>query len=640
MFELSVRLLLAGAAVLLSGLAAPEAFDTVWKASAAAALHGAILYVLNRRGRRNPGVAGAAAAIDTLLIAVIVGATGTLEEFGFLVLAPAAYATVRFGIHAAAVAPLAAAALMGPGLAAAGADPSPRLLVQALAVLAVGLLLNQRRISESAAFFPIPAAPPEGEHEDEEPTALLELRESYRQLKDQYRNLEVRARRDRLVRTLAEAEPSPGQSASAALAERLRSVADCRSVTLYTLSQDGTRMVVRAVSGEPGANLDERAVSVDVRDSAAAMRDKLHRALRAAFVDDEPPPMANVLLTERGRVVGMVHATAETEEGLERAQIALEDAAPYLARRLSEERLRVAFERRLRETELLYELSSTMSGASTPNVAASRLVRELFPVLDVDHLSIHWVEDGEQYTASQAGAHLRFLDAMSFAGGPGLGGWLAIGAPELAIFDTGEDARCDATEFLKRRVRSCCVVPIADGERLIGFVCAASHRTGGVQDSQVRCLRTLALELGRAVSRMVRGRSEPEGLMTPAEFRRAASQCSEGAFVHLETLRQDALVEAFGRPAIEHALRKLAVRIRSRLPSGGAVCRRDEMDFVVLLPGFGESAAAQWANETAAYASMIGLRTPDGSARIPLAVRAKVALLGAEEPAEAQAAEV
>jgi len=636
MFERAVRLLLAGSAVLLSGLAVPEAFDTVWKASAVAAAHGAILFVLDVRGRRNPGVAGAAAAVDAALLAVVLGAIGRLEDFGFLVLAPAAYATVRFGIHAAAVAPLAAAALLGPGLAAARAEPSPKLLVQALAVLAVGLLLNQRRVSESAAFFPIPAAPPD--EDGEEPSALLELRESYRQLKDQYRNLEVRARRDRLVRTLAEAEPAPGQSAGVALAERLRSVADCRSVTLYTLSQDGTRMVVQAVSGAPGGSLAERAVSVDVRDSAAAMKDKLHRALRSAFVDDEPPPMANVLLLERGRVVGMVHATAETEEALERAQIALEDAAPYLARRLSEDRRRAAFERRLRETELLYELSSTMSGSSTPNVAAARLVRELFPVLGVDHLSIHWVEDGEQYTASQAGARLRFLDAMSFAGGPGLAGWLAIGAPELAIFDTGEDARCDATEFLKRRVRSCCVVPIADGERLIGFVCAASHRTGGIQESQVRCLRALALELGRAVSRMVRGRSEPEGLMTPAEFRRAAAQCPEGAFVHLETLRQDALVEAFGRPAIEHALRKLAVRIRSRLPSGGAVCRRDEMDFVVLLPGLSESAATQWANEAATHASIIGLRTPDGSARIPLAVRARVAPLGSEEGAEAQAA--
>ncbi len=636
MFELAARLLLAGSAVLLSGLVAPEAFDTVWKAAAVSAAHGLVLYALELRGRRNSGVAGVAAAIDATLLAVCLGAARVLEEFGFLVLAPAAYATVRFGIHAAAVAPLAAASLLGPGLAAGNIDPSPKLLLQALAVLAVGLLLNQRRVSESTAFFPVPAAP--AEEEGEEPSALLELRESYRQLKDQFRNLEVRARRDRLVRTLAEAEPSPGQSAAAALAERLRSVAECRSVTLYTLSQDGTRMVVEAVSGQPGANLAERAVAVDVRDSAAAMKDKLQRALRSAFAEDEPPPMANVLLLERGRVVGMVHATAETEDALERAQTALEDAAPYLARRLTEDRRRSLFERRLRETELLYELSSTMAGSSTPNVAAARLVRELFPVLDVDHLSVHWLDDAEPYTASQAGAHLRFLDAMSFAGGPGWIGWKAIGAPELAIFDTGEDARCDAAEFLKRRVRSCCVLPIVDGERLIGAVCAASHRTGGIQESQVRCLRTLAAELGRAVSRMILGRAEPEGLMTPPEFRRAAAQCPEGAFVHLETLRKEALVEAFGRPAIEHALRKLAVRIRSRLPSGGAVCRRDEMDFVVLLPGMSEAAAAQWANEAATYASMIGLRTPDGSTRIPLAVRARVAPLGSEEDAGEPAA--
>ncbi|MCX7800821.1 MAG: GAF domain-containing protein [Fimbriimonadales bacterium] len=635
MFELATRLILAGTATLLAGLLAPDAFSLVWKVSSIVGIYSLLLHLLELRGWRNVGISGLAAALDAAATAVVLGSAGQLERFGFLVLAPTAFATVRHGIHAAAVAPLAAGALLGPGTMAGGLDPSPVLLAQAACVLAVGLLLNQRRVSESLAFHPEPLAHTEDEAE---PDALLELRESYRQLKDQYRSLEIRARRDRLVRQLAEAEPSRGQSSMVALADRLRSVAECRSVTLYSLSQDGTRMVVHAVSGDPGGSLTEESVAVDVRDSAAAMKDRLQRALRAAYSPAEAPPMANVLLTDSGRVVGMLHATADNEQALERATVALEDAAPYLARRLADDRRRAAVERRLRETELLYELSSTFLGATTPNTAAARVVRELFAVLEADHLSVQWVEDGECLIAAQAGARLRFLDAMSFAAGPGVGGWLGIGAPEIAIFDTGEDSRCEPTEFLKRRVRSLCIVPLVDGERVVGLVAAASHRTGGIQEAQVRTLRAVAAELARTVGRLTRGRDLPEGLMTPGEFRRVAEGCPEGALVHLETLRKESLVESFGRPAIEHALRKLAVRIRSRLPAGGAVCRRDEMDFVVLLPRHSETDAAKWANEAAAHASMIGLRTPDGSARIPLAVRARVASLNSLEASETESA--
>ena len=93
----------------------------------------------------------------------------------------------------------------------------------------------------------------------------------------------------------------------------------------------------------------------------------------------------------------------------------------------------------------------------------------------------------------------------------------------------------------------------------------------------------------------------------------------------LEPIKRNSLIENYGRPAMTHAFRQFATRIRAKLPSGGALCRKGEGGLVVFLPDANEDFAAEWANDAAATASMIGLRTPDGSARIPLPMRAKVA---------------
>jgi GGDEF domain-containing protein len=120
----------------------------------------------------------------------------------------------------------------------------------------------------------------------------------------------------------------------------------------------------------------------------------------------------------------------------------------------------------------------------------------------------------------------------------------------------------------------------------------------------------------------------PGGMMTPKEFQRHVEGTPGGFLVYLEPLQPDELTRAFGRPAFATALRKYGARLNATLPAGGAVCRRSQGDYVVLLPPMSDDNARSWANDAAATASLIGVTTAEGSANVPLAVRAKVAALG------------
>jgi hypothetical protein len=95
--------------------------------------------------------------------------------------------------------------------------------------------------------------------------------------------------------------------------------------------------------------------------------------------------------------------------------------------------------------------------------------------------------------------------------------------------------------------------------------------------------------------------------------------------VYLEVPGREELADTYGRPAVEHAVRRLAVRLRTELPQGATLTRRNEGDYVAYIPSSDEDYVRRWANSATALASLIALRTPDGRTRIPLALRAKTA---------------
>jgi PleD family two-component response regulator len=112
------------------------------------------------------------------------------------------------------------------------------------------------------------------------------------------------------------------------------------------------------------------------------------------------------------------------------------------------------------------------------------------------------------------------------------------------------------------------------------------------------------------------------GLVTPQELQEILSTKS-GSLIILDPLRKEELKTEFGNHALDHCIKKFSASLRSMLPNGGVVCRRDE-DIVVFVPDLDELAARQWANEAAASASMMSFHAPDTGRLTPFAVRAKV----------------
>jgi hypothetical protein len=634
MFELIARLGIVSAALVLAGFFGVPDFDVCWKVAALVSAYALFANRLESNGMMSPGVAGAFAVADAIAIGMLIAAAGHLGLIGFLVLVPCAYAVSRFAAQPASMAPLAAASLpLGERFAGSGDLHSTPLLIQAGGILLIGLLLSQRVVTipdlrrfgederEEEETAQEPAKPQEPESE-----AYLELREKYRQLRDLYQEMERRTRNDRFATQLREACYGSSAQLHERLAEKAKELCGADGAVLYTLAQYGDSMIVQGVSGDVPRALQTAAIGISASDGAAQIRENFEQALLSIQTDERKHEMANVLLSDRGRMVGMLCLTC-LQGAIDAVRDAAESLAPHLAALLREETEGEELKRRLKETEVLYEMAATGRGSDTPLNLAARVLRELSEVLNLDHLGVFSLEEDEARALASHGKDFALLQAMSFANGPGIRGWLRTGAPELVLFDVREDSRCPAAEALKRRVGSYCVFPIQFGIEPTGFLAAATHRTGGLDVPEVEMLRAVAAELGQAWARMEHGASGAAGLMTPREFQSEVAGRRDGTLVYLEPLKRQQLLDSYGKPALDHALRQYATRVQARLPIGGALCRRFEGDYVAFLPEFGQEAASRWANHVSALASMIGIRTPDGTTRIPLAIRSKVAPL-------------
>jgi GAF domain-containing protein len=622
MFELSVRLIGVGFLTLVAGLTDAAAFEVIWRAAVVVAAYSVVGYQLESRNMKNPGIAGFIAAADACAIACALASVHRLDDFGFLVLAPCAYAAARYGSLPTAMAPLAAASLLGASVLVQDRTPSTLLMCQAGAVLVLGLLLNHRRIvvtttREIDVTEPLAI---------DVPDAYMELRESFRKLKEMYRDLEGRNKADHWCRQFYEARLGQGDTFHKRLGAKLKELTGAERLAVYTLAQFSNTLVVRTVVGDYPDTLQDAGVEVDLSQAAIVVRERTEQALRAIVPPEQRSTLASTLLNHQGRLVGMVSFGHSNPARIEEARRDIEDMSAFLAALLVDDDRRAVADSRLRETEVLYEVAVTSWGSSTPTSLAARVVREMFPVLDVDHLSVAWLDGEETIQAAHAGVAARFLESMDFGEATGIPGWLARGASETVVFNVADDARCKADLTLRLRINSFCAIPIQFTEKPYGYIAAATHRVGGIDVATVATLRSVAAEMGQAISRLLQGpEAHGDGLTTAAEFQQYVTRVGEGCMVVLETLRKDQLFDTFGKPAVDHALRQLAVRLRARLPQGAALCRRQSGDFAAFLVGCDETFASSWANEVAAIASMIGLRTPDGRARIPLAVRARVA---------------
>jgi hypothetical protein len=629
MSELVVRIVLALAATVAPLVGGPLPFQTGWRAAAVFAAYSALAYLLERRGFRSAGVAGLVAAADAGVLCFCLAAMGQLERFGFAALLPMAWATLRFGSSMVSMAPIGAAwILVGANLQGSGGF-GPVHMAQALVVLALGLLAQPRthvRTVREVVEVPVPA-----DASNASPMEYTELRESFRTLRDHAQALEARSRKDRLTAHLWESAEGDLEPNFQEVAKRARTIFGCEGLTLYSTNQSLGRLVVQAATGDvPEAAQDS---SIDFPPTIAdwQLRERANEFLRTLRDPDGDPKTAAVVLQVNGRTIGLCclfdSNGSRLSEALDRATEASETLGKLVRWILD----RTEEARRLKEAESLYVMATVTSGSNTPLSLAGRVAKEVWETLRIDSLSLYLIADGQPMLAAEYGHRIEALDLAEFEGIRGFEGWAAAGFPETVLLDARTGQTIAKEEAVRRRIGSFVLMPIGFDETPVAFLTAATNRVNGIDPQAVEALRALASEAGQAFARLTSKNGDPSGLATPAEFFALVQDAGMGTLVYLEVPRREELEATYGRAALEFATRKFATRLRAMLPSGAAMTRRAEGDYVVFLRGRDLPQATNWANEATTTASLTPIRTPDGRARIPLGVRAKVAAIDREK---------
>lgn len=634
MFELIVRVALASGAMATAGILGQPSFELTWKASLFLAAYSYLLYMLDQKGARNPGIAGLTAVADCGIVAVFLADLGLLQHFGFLSALPMLYAYARFKSNAAMMSPLVAGwLLVGANLFGGGNTFTPMLLVQALGVLAIGIALSMVRTAretkaEQAAITaitaPTPTPTPAPAPVSAPAPELPELEAQFRALTDSARELEKRSRRDRACVQLFESAARQRTNPFAAIASRIQDLSGAEGVAVYTLARSGDALVVRSTAGNVDASVNETAIQIPLRATEAEVLHGVQNALNIARPTDAKTKLSTVLLRVKGKLVGLLTLFHSSGLELEASTRRINESGDFLAELLLDQSNREDDRRRMREAELLYTVATTVTGATTKTNLAGRVARDLAEAVKLDHVSVWSIEGGTATQLALEGNEHRIFEDINFSQGLGVDGWLRSGAPVISIADARNDVRIRSQEALKRRIGGLLIVPLEFGSDPYGFVMASTAKPNGIDQGETETVRAVCAELSQALARMSAGARGPEGLATPKEFFEIV-QGAQGHLVYLEVPNREEIAENHGRPALEHAVRRFAVRLRAELPANSAITRRNEGDYVVFIPSTDEAFVRRWANDATTLASLTGVRTPDGSTRIPLALRAKVA---------------
>ena len=341
---------------------------------------------------------------------------------------------------------------------------------------------------------------------------------------------------------------------------------------------------------------------------------------------DPEKPSSNVVLQHEGKVIGILTITGRDRDQLFEAQESIQTCTSLVASMVVEAQRRDGMKRRLTEVEVLYAVVSNAEGACTKSEIAARIARDFQEVLQVEHLSISAVEEEESRVLALEGRELNLLGSMKFDNGGGLIGWLNSGAPEILISDARSNSLLPSDAIVRNRIGSYVIIPIPGETGPVGFITAASGRVSGVDSTEVATLRSAAAELSRLFAKPEDHEAIDEGILSPRKFVEAVGK-SEGVMVTLIPLQYKEYERKFGKPAIAHAMRTLGLRIRPHVPVGSLMCKHPDGLIMVYLQGSEKESAAAWANDLVAKGMGADLKTPDGSAKMPLQIRAKVASL-------------
>jgi hypothetical protein len=600
MVELIFRLCLASLIAYVSRTNGSPSFEVAHPLTTGYGLAVIALYVIGLRWSRL--AVSLQASIDAALISIFAGASGSLNTFGFLALAPAIYAISRRNAHPLVASAAGTSMYLGFFLFAKGV-PALDFHAKALAITIAATMALPRPISipsvesDSVEFTEPQTISPE------EPEELISLRETHRQLLDRYQALENERQRELALRSLATFRPliSPLPE----LCSRIAGATEAEAIALYVRSESADDLVIQGTFGDWSDAVRDSALPLHPNAPADSARWALESQI-AELVGDAQSSTA--VLVRDGRIIGLLLARSPREQAVKLHEIA--DAVATIVVEDAENR---RTQNRLREAEILYSVASVAQGAQSRNSLAERIVRELSTLVKADGLAIAWTDEGAIETTAKSGLPFEIDSILQCAGKSGVEGWLHAGTPEIAAFRTLSDPHCHAMKAHENRIGSLFLIPLQSGDHPFGYLAAFTHRSGGLDTADLLSLRTIGIEVSRTLARINNGPSE-EGLVSPSDFHDMTR--AGGAIVYIEPN-----IGAVSTEGIGLAIRQFAHLVRSKLPAKGIVCRRDQGDLIAFLSDMTYESATRWANEIQAIASMV--RLPEGTFR----VRTKVAHL-------------
>ncbi len=537
MGELALRWILAGAATLVSGWTGVPRFETTWPT---ALIWAVSVSLLLRRDRTNPGYSGMIAALDGIALCVLASSAGVLEAIGWLAVVPVAVAALRYGSKPLASGSLVAGGLLAANQAFGGGSLTAATLGQLVGIYVVSWCVGARAAVQAPSEHVGPTDPLG------DPDNMLALRESFRQLKTLYRQLEWQSRRDHNAARLLETRFGDDRDMAERLGAQVKELVGADRVVLYSTLADGSGFVATDVDGH---------LPIDSNDAIGRIRHaadrEIVRSLGSGF--------ANVPLTHAGKVVGLcVYAASQ---GVDDVRIACEELAPILGELLVEAHAKAsdATEREL--ARLRIDLAIASRGAVGPEAAAERFAARVAEIFGLMHVSIQ--------------ANGRVLASV----GRDLGEpeWMA--STELHAFVASEHPVIGRVEATRLRLGSLCIV--SSGE-LVG--CFASSSDGAIDSSACQSMRTLLTDLGWSIAFQDR----QSGLLDANAFR--ARMSTPGALVLLEITERSER----SRHSIADVTSRLRERALTLAAPGCGVYMRPDGDVVVHLPGTSLASAAEW----------------------------------------------
>jgi len=609
--ELAVRLFLSVASLGLSLIGVGPKFAVIWPVSALFATYSVAAFFFEKHQLRNSGIAGWIAVADSGVIAYSLMKTHSLEQFGFLVLLPIGYAAFRFRAQSASMAPIAVAWLL---VAANLTDSlSPVLLLQSVAVLVVGLLFQQVQPQTAPAFA---STIPVDLSDEKDELRYSELREAYRELKDQFHNQLRESRRDILAGRLLELSGQSGDRLLRSLCRLLREYSEAESVSIHLVPDFGDALIFGAQDGEDplarGSHLPYKKEF-----SEAQLRHHVELTLSSLKSDAKRKDSVITVIKHRGLMMGVLVTQSADSGRLHAINDQWDLIAPQIGSLLFSDQRRMHYERRRVEAELLYCLSSINRGEGNFTSISERVVRELFPVLNVDHFCVNIIEGSLVTRIASAGDTMPLLEVLSMQ----VQNELSQNRMSFAVADCYSSSECDRETALKNRVGSLFAASFGTGEIPEVLILAGRHASGGLERASIEVIHAIAAEFIQVLLRLEN--REESAFLQPRELSALIESQGSGALVYIVPTHTESMMEIYGRPAMQRALRSYAARLRSTLPERGALCRRNEDDFVAFLPGADHTDAMRWGREAIALASLIEIGgTSDRKGR-PLAVKVK-----------------